>query len=65
MRLSRRHYGLDLTKSHEVWVEKKGKKIPDSQIVRAKRIGIDYAGKYWASRLWRFYIRDNAYVSKI
>ncbi|MSQ73494.1 MAG: DNA-3-methyladenine glycosylase [Betaproteobacteria bacterium] len=34
------------------------------RIVRAPRIGVDYAG-HWAKRLLRFYIRDNAYVSRL
>jgi len=33
-------------------------------IVRRPRIGVDYAGKRWAGRLLRFYIRGNAFVSK-
>jgi DNA-3-methyladenine glycosylase len=33
------------------------------RIVRAPRIGVDYAG-HWARRLLRFYIRDNPFVSK-
>ena len=64
MKLDRRHYGLDLVTSREVWLET-GEQIPKSKIVRAKRIGIDYAGKYWATKKWRFYIKDNPFVSKI
>ncbi|MES2217405.1 MAG: DNA-3-methyladenine glycosylase [Pseudomonadota bacterium] len=33
-------------------------------IVRKKRIGVDYA-KHWAHRLLRFYIKNNAFVSKL
>ena len=33
------------------------------KVVRAPRIGVDYAG-HWAKRLLRFYIRDNAFVSR-
>ena len=33
-------------------------------IVKRPRIGVDYAGGFWARRLLRFYIRGNAYVSK-
>lgn len=32
-------------------------------IVKAKRIGVDYA-KHWAHRLLRFYIKNNEFVSK-
>jgi DNA-3-methyladenine glycosylase len=34
------------------------------RIVKAPRIGVDYAG-HWARRLLRFYIRDNPYVSRL
>jgi len=33
------------------------------QIKKAKRIGIDYAGKY-KNKLWRFYLKDNQFVSQ-
>lgn len=36
----------------------------DFEIVSAKRIGIDYAEEY-KDLLWRFYIKDNIYVSSI
>jgi DNA-3-methyladenine glycosylase len=32
-------------------------------IVKRPRIGVDYA-KHWARRLLRFYIKDNAFVSR-
>jgi DNA-3-methyladenine glycosylase len=32
-------------------------------IVKRPRIGVDYAG-HWARRLLRFYIKNNAYVSR-
>jgi len=33
------------------------------RIIKKPRIGVDYAG-HWAKRLLRFYIKDNAFVSK-
>lgn len=33
-------------------------------IVKKPRIGVDYAG-HWAKRLLRFYIKNNAFVSKL
>lgn len=64
LKLNGSHYGLDVTKSKEVWLEDRGDKVKSNQIVTTKRIGIDYAGPYWASRRWRFYIKDNPFVSK-
>lgn len=46
----------------EVWMEDGGK-VAKSQIVVSKRIGIDYAGED-ADLPWRFYLRDNLWVSK-
>jgi len=60
--LDKSFYGEDLTKSQRIWLEP-GEKINPSQIKKAKRIGIDYAGPYWANRLWRFYLKDNQFVS--
>ena len=36
--------------------------VPQEEIVETTRIGIDYAGE-WKSKPWRFYIKENAYVS--
>ena len=36
--------------------------IPAESIVSATRIGVDYAGK-WKDEPWRFYIKDNHFVS--
>lgn len=46
----------------EVWVEDLGKTIPRNKIERGKRIGIEYAGVD-ADLPWRFWIRDNPWVS--
>lgn len=47
----------------EIWIEDTGTKIAKHQIVAAKRIGIDYAGKD-AELKWRFYVRDNPWISR-
>ena len=54
----------DLAESQRIWLED-GAKIKKEQIIASKRIGIDYAGKYWANKKWRFYIKDNKFVSKL
>jgi DNA-3-methyladenine glycosylase len=53
---------LDLTKNI-LWLEDRGIKIKPSEIAAAKRIGVDYAGKY-KNKPWRFYLRENKFVSK-
>ena len=46
-----------------LWVEDSGEKIKPQNIVAAKRIGVDYAREY-KDKLWRFYIKNNKFVSK-
>ncbi|MCU0679360.1 MAG: DNA-3-methyladenine glycosylase [Planctomycetes bacterium] len=50
-------------KKHGLWVESKNKKIKKSDIIMTKRIGVDYAGSY-KDKKWRFYLRDNRFVSR-
>lgn len=45
-----------------VWIEE-GVSVSPRQIARGPRIGIDYAEK-WATKPWRFWIKDNPFVSK-
>ena len=53
--------GYDLT-GDTIWIEPPEKRITESEIIRAKRIGIDYAEEY-RDRPWRLYIKGNPYVS--
>ncbi|MCM3869940.1 MAG: DNA-3-methyladenine glycosylase [Pyrinomonadaceae bacterium] len=46
----------------DVWLEA-GEKIPPRKIVSGPRIGIDYAGE-WVDKPWRFWIKDNPFVSR-
>jgi len=59
--IDRRLDGLDLL-SNRVWLED-AQSIPRSRIMSGPRIGIDYAAE-WKDKPWRFWIRDNPYVSK-
>ena len=45
-----------------VWIEE-GVSVSRRQIVRGPRIGIDYAEE-WVKKAWRFWIRDNPFVSR-
>jgi DNA-3-methyladenine glycosylase len=47
---------------HRVWIEA-GASVSPRQIGRGPRIGIDYAEK-WITKPWRFWVRDNPFVSK-
>ena len=59
--ITREDNGEDLVTSDKIWLEDDGYK-PKS-IVETVRIGIDYAEEY-ALKPWRFYIKDNIFVSK-
>ena len=54
LKLDKSFYGEDLTRSKRIWVEDRGEKMSSSDIKRTTRIGIDYAGPYWANKKWRF-----------
>ena len=44
-------YGECLWKSDRLWLEDHGQRV---RILTGPRIGVEYAGEYWASRPWRF-----------
>lgn len=52
--------GVDAITSAHLWLEDRGIVVPVSRIVRGPRVGIDYAGPYWAARPWRFSIDASA-----
>jgi DNA-3-methyladenine glycosylase len=47
---------------NKVWIEA-GRRVAPRSIACGPRIGIDYAEE-WVDKPWRFWIRDNPYVSK-
>lgn len=53
-----------IAKNSKLYFEDRRIKIPKSKIAKAKRIGVDYAGK-WKDKPLRFYIKGNKFVSKI
>ena len=62
---------LGITRSHDhadlggdrVWLEEGPRPVSRSAVARGPRVGIDYAGE-WAARPWRFWVRDNPWVSR-
>lgn len=59
--ITRDFYGWDLTRGERLWIADANN--PQSKIIRAKRIGVDYAGE-WAEKLWRFYLANSPSVSQ-
>lgn len=57
--IDRRYDGFDLAAGGELYLADG----PVTRVVRARRIGVDYAGA-WAKRAWRFLEPGNPYVSK-
>jgi DNA-3-methyladenine glycosylase len=56
--IDERCYGADLCRGSLVLIDG-----PRGPIGRSARIGVDYAGD-WAERPWRFFERENRYVSR-
>ncbi|HLN21312.1 MAG TPA: DNA-3-methyladenine glycosylase [Bacteroidales bacterium] len=52
--IDRSFYGEDVTSSARLWVEDTGLK---PEIHTGPRIGVEYAGDYWKSLPWRYFIR--------
>jgi DNA-3-methyladenine glycosylase len=59
--IDRRLDGADLL-GNRVWLEQ-GEHVPRSRIMSGPRIGIDYAEE-WVHKPWRFWLKDNHYVSR-
>ena len=55
-------YGEDLT-GRKVWLEHSRQDLKEIKIVETTRIGVDYAGED-AELPWRFYIKENPWISK-
>ena len=62
LKLDNKFWGYDIVNGEEIWLEN-GENYKESEIVKTKRIGIDYAGED-ANLPWRFYIKNNKWVSK-
>jgi DNA-3-methyladenine glycosylase len=54
--IDKRLDGGDATTSTQLWIEDWGTRVPARSITTGPRVGVDYAGPYWASRPWRFSI---------
>lgn len=62
LQIDRSFSGYDLIKGEELYLEINENKS-EVEIAYAKRIGIDYAEEY-KDKLWRFYIKNNKFISK-
>jgi DNA-3-methyladenine glycosylase len=51
--IDKSYYGVDVATSERMWFEDAGLILP---VKSGPRIGIDYAGEYWKSRPWRYFL---------
>lgn len=62
-------FGIDRTFDGEdllgrrVWLEEAGRDVGAGEVVAGRRVGIDYAEEF-RDKPWRFWVRDNPYVSR-
>lgn len=59
MGIDKRLDGADATESKALWIEDRGVRWSARHVRKGPRIGVDYAGPYWAARPWRFWIDGN------
>jgi DNA-3-methyladenine glycosylase len=64
LKLDKSFYACDIANNDKIWLEDRVMRVPCAKIVSSPRIGIDYAGE-WAKKPWRFYVKDNKFISKI
>ncbi len=55
--------GADLVEGDQLWLEPGGS-LPDEAVQRGPRIGINSAAEKDRLALWRFWVRDNPYLSR-
>ena len=62
LEIDKSHNNIDITESDIIYITNEGA-LENFGIVTATRIGIDYAEDY-RDKPWRFYIKDNPFVSR-
>lgn len=58
LKLDKSFYGESLITSNRIWLEEGRKNI---KYKTGHRIGVEYAGDYWKTREWRFFMNDYEY----
>lgn len=54
MSINKKFNDLPASKKTGLWLEDRGIKVSPRQIKRLPRVGVDYAGKAWSKKPWRF-----------
>ena len=64
LRIDRAMNGVNLSsRTGDLWIEP-GEPIPARSIARGPRIGLGSTPEPWLSKPWRYWVKDNAFVSK-
>lgn len=50
--------GRPASRKAGLWLEDRGIKIRERDIVASKRIGVDYAGPIWSNKKWNFKLKE-------
>jgi len=57
LNISKKQNGKRADKKSGAWFEDRGTRIKPSQIAAQKRIGVEYAGRIWANKPYRFTLK--------
>ncbi len=57
LKIDKKFNGKSASRRTGLWFENRGTKIKSGRIAAGKRIGVDYAGKIWANKLYNFQIK--------
>lgn len=64
LRIDRTLNGVDLCNRHgDLWIET-GVPVPARSVRRGPRVGLGNTPEPWKSKPWRYWVKDNPYVSK-
>ncbi|MCX7615831.1 MAG: DNA-3-methyladenine glycosylase [Patescibacteria group bacterium] len=63
LKIDKSFNGKEISLASNLWLENWGIRV--SQFIKkGKRIGIDYAGKFWSQRNWRFYLDLSSFLKE-
>lgn len=63
LKIDKSFNGKEISLASNLWLE--NWRIRVSQFIKkGKRIGIDYAGKFWSQRNWRFYLDLSSFLKE-
>lgn len=58
LNITRALNGKTITKRSGLWIEDRGEKVLQKDIIKTPRIGVSYAGPMWAAKPYRFVLKE-------